>query len=253
MQKILVIIPAYNEEKNIGTVIADVKEAVPDADILVINDGSNDFTGDVARGKGAIVLDMPYNSGLGVTMQTGYKFALQYGYETVVRVDGDGQHNPRDIYALLEPIKEGKCDLVIGSRYTKNEGFQSTRLRRLGSRYFTGLIHLLIREKILDPTSGYRACNHRVIAFFARYYPRDFATVETLIDTARNGFRVEELPVVMQRRVYGKSYLKSFFTCIFYMTEVTIALFISMIKPPKKTKEESLEYDSTEITNSINS
>lgn len=242
MSKILIIIPAYNEEKNIAGVINQLRDTLINSDILVVNDGSVDCTGDIARKEGVCVLDLPNNLGIGGALQTGYKFAKKYNYEIAVQIDGDGQHNAFDINALLKPIKDGQCDVVIGSRFINKDGFQSTFFRRLGIHYFSIMIKLFTGVMISDPTSGFRASNRSAIRYYASYYPTDYASVESITSSIKNGLRVSEVPVVMEERTKGVSSI-SMRKSIYYMIKVSLAVIFSVIKAPKKINREINEYE----------
>ena len=162
-KKILAIIPAYNEEESLGDVIDSLRFETSYIDIVVINDGSTDKTKEIAQSKDVIVINLPFNMGIGVAVQTGYKYAWRENYNIAVQVDGDGQHDPKFINELLKPLLINSADMVIGSRYLEKIGFQSTIIRRIGIRYFCFLIGLLSKSRITDPTSGFRAVNRKVI------------------------------------------------------------------------------------------
>jgi glycosyltransferase involved in cell wall biosynthesis len=227
------MIPAYNEEDSIAEVIEQAMDAVPNADILVINDGSIDRTGDIARKKEVMLLNLPNNLGNSGAKQSGYKYSLKYNYKYIVQIDADGQHNPNEVQDLLIPLQEGRADIVIGSRFINNEGFTSTPLRRLGIRFFSFLIKLLTGTKISDPTSGFRACNSVAARHFAYHYPTDnYSDVETIIDAIKNCMLICEVPVVMKDRYAGTSSISQN-KAIYYMIEVSLAVLFSYIKKPK--------------------
>lgn len=244
--KVLLIIPAYNEAANLPALIGQVRELAPDyCDILVINDGSYDNTASTARELGAFLIDLPVNLGIGGAVQTGYKYAYYNLYDIAVQMDGDGQHDPRYLEALIQPIADGTADMVIGSRFISNDGFQSTFLRRMGIKFFTLLILLLTGKKFTDPTSGFRACNQAVISHFAGYYPSDYPEPESLVTMIMNGYRLMEIPVVMRERAAGRSSIR-LFKGAYYMIKVTLAILIEMIKNHKK---ERYTYDGTKVAN----
>jgi glycosyltransferase involved in cell wall biosynthesis len=226
--KILAIVPAFNEEQGIHHVVEQFKN-IDNVDILVINDCSKDKTSTVCRELGLNVIDLPSNLGIGGAVQTGYKYALQKGYDIAIQVDGDGQHNPRYIKDLIQPILAGKADLVIGSRYLEHEGFQSSFMRRIGINYFSFLIKFLQKKKITDPTSGFRAANKMVIELFSNRYPIDYPEPESIVYLLRNNYLVQEVPVVMNERVGGESSIKAFKT-IYYMIKVTMAIIIDNLR-----------------------
>lgn len=229
MGKVLVIIPAYNEEGSVRKVIEEVRRHLPHGEILVVNDGSTDSTGDIAEKEGVFVLEHPYNMGIGATMQTGFLFASRNGYDLAIQVDGDGQHDPGYIKELISPILEGKVHLVIGSRYLEKKGFKSTFLRRVGIRFFSILFRILTGEKVTDPTSGFRALNQKVIHFFSKEYPPDYPEAESLVLLRKKGFTFKEIPVVMRERQGGVSSI-NLLRSVYYMVKVTLSMVIGTLK-----------------------
>jgi len=228
-KKILVVIPAYNEEASIGSVIDEVRENLPEAEIAVVNDGSLDATSSMARSKGATVLELPYNLGIGGAVQTGCRYAVQEGYEFVVRLDGDGQHSPGEIAKILRPLLEGEADIVIGSRFLSQEGYKSTLVRRVGIKFFSLLIFLICRGKIKDPTSGFNGMNRKGIAFISSKYSSDYPEVEALIVARRRGLRIKEVPVLMNKREQGKSSI-NYVEAFYYMIKVSISTLMGYVK-----------------------
>ena len=226
--KKLIIIPAYNEAKNIVNLLDKLKRK-NDYDVVVINDCSTDNTAAVCEEYGAVVIDLPFNLGIGGAVQTGYKYALKNGYDVAIQVDGDGQHDPEWLDELIKVLSLEQNDMVIGSRFIEEKGFQSTWLRRWGIRYFTWLIQWLTKTKITDPTSGFRACNKEIIRYFAAQYPRDYPEPETIISLSRLGYRIVEIPVVMHERQEGVSSINSL-RAIYYMVKVTLAIFVDTCK-----------------------
>ncbi|MBF0509079.1 MAG: glycosyltransferase family 2 protein [Deltaproteobacteria bacterium] len=224
----LIIIPAYNEGQSIAPVIDNIRRDFPQGDILVINDGSVDNTSEVAHQKAAFVLDLPYNSGIGAAVQTGFLFAFRNGYDVAIQVDGDGQHPAGEIHKLTEALDQG-WDVAIGSRFVHKTGYQSTFFRRLGNRIFSGLIYLVCGQRIHDTTSGFRAVNRQVISLFAQTYPGDYPEVEALVFLDKYGFKIKEIPVEMKARQGGRSSI-SFFDSAYYMIKVTLAVLITAIK-----------------------
>lgn len=228
--KILIIIPAYNEQDNLKRLIADLQsENQLQYDLLIINDCSTDRTSQVIRELNVPAVNLPCNLGIGGAVQTGYKYAKQNRYDIAVQVDGDGQHNPRFIHKIVEPIIKGEADFVIGSRYIEKEGFQSTAMRRAGIFYFSKLIHFFTRHKITDPTSGFRASNADIIDIFSKNYPIDYPEPETIVFLLRKKFRLKEVPVIMQERSTGISSIKSFKSA-FYMVKVSLAILIDLLR-----------------------
>src|SRR3989304_668813 len=178
LMKILVIIPAFNEEETLRDVILRTRATCPEVDILVVNDGSTDSTGSIARDEKVSLLEHPYNMGIGTTMQTGFLYASRNGYDVAVQVDSDGQHNPEFLPGLVKPVLEGRCNMVVGSRYLAEEGFKSTFFRKLGIRFFSRLIWIFTGKRFTDPTSGFRAVDRKGVDLFAEEYPSDYPEVE---------------------------------------------------------------------------
>jgi glycosyltransferase involved in cell wall biosynthesis len=225
---VLVIVPAYNEEANIVELLQQLKEL--NFDILVINDGSRDKTSSLCRQAGIRVIDLPFNLGIGGAVQTGYKYASANGYDLAIQVDGDGQHNTEYLPQLVSVIERQEADMVIGSRFIDRSGYQSSPMRRLGIFYFSQLLRLLTRQRLTDPTSGFRACNKKVIQLFANYYPSDYPEPETLIFLKRHGIQLKEVPVRMNQRAGGLSSITPF-KSVYYMVKVTLAMFIDASRP----------------------
>lgn len=228
--KILAIIPAYNEEKSIPNVIRSIKRHHPEADIVVINDGSSDGTSLAAKATGgAYVIDLPVNVGIGGAMQTGYLYAERRGYDIAVQIDGDGQHDPGELEKLIARLENGSADCCIGSRFLCKTSYRSSFSRRIGIWFFSWMIHWMAGLKITDPTSGFRAVNREVIRLFARYYPYDYPEVEAVVLLVRRGFRVEETSVRMHRRQTGKSSITPF-KSLYYMLKVSLAVMMTRIR-----------------------
>lgn len=227
--KSLVIIPAYNEEKSIEKVVRDIRENAPSFDYIIVNDCSTDGTLALCREKGFAVLNLPVNLGIGGAVQTGYLYALKNGYDAAVQFDGDGQHDAGYLDVMLEMMVREQADMVIGSRFLKKEGFQSSGIRRLGIRYFAALIKVLTGRTVTDPTSGMRLGNRRVIAYFAQNYPKDYPEPESVVAILRHGYKVLEYPVLMRRREEGISSIspsRSFY----YMVKVTLAICMELLR-----------------------
>lgn len=230
--KILIIIPAYNEEHSISHVINDVKTHCPSAHILVINDGSKDRTREVAEESGASVITLPTNLGIGGAMQTGYRYAHRYGYDVAVQVDGDGQHKAEQLRLILEPVLSGKADLAIGSRFIEQTGFLSSASRRAGIKILSTIVTAMTHKRVLDVTSGFRAANKRAIAVFQSDYATDYPEVDSIVLIHRSGLRTSEVAVVMEARTGGKSSINAM-RSVYYMIKVTLALFIRSLKATK--------------------
>ncbi len=224
----LVIIPAFNEAEAIAHVIGDVRNHCAH-DIVVIDDGSADDTAARAAAVGARVLRHPCNLGIGAAVQSGYLYALRNGYDFVVRQDGDGQHDPSYIPALVSILERGESDIVVGSRFLAREGFQSTLVRRLGI-VILSVVSSLIGTRTTDPTSGYWALNRRAFAVLATSHPDDYPETEALFIAAAAGCRTSEIPVVMRERETGRSSIGALYSG-FYMVKVILALLIGHVRP----------------------
>lgn len=227
--KKLVIIPAYNEEKSILGTVRDVLEHAPGFDYVVVNDCSTDGTFRVCRENGLNMLNLPVNLGIGGAIQTGYRYAEEQGYDLAVQFDGDGQHDARFLPQMADKLESEGLDMVIGSRFIENEGFQSTGLRRVGIRFFTALIKALYGATITDATSGMRMCTREVFKQFARDYPQDYPEPETVARLLRQKRKVAEVPVVMRRRREGKSSINPG-KSVYYMIKVSMAILIERLR-----------------------
>ena len=222
--RVLVIIPAYNESEAILDTVNDV--IATGFDYVVVNDGSTDATLDICRSNHVNVLDLPQNLGIGGAVQAGHKYAKKFGYEIDIQVDGDGQHDPSYIAALVEQIDAGS-DLVVGSRFLeKTEGFRSTAMRRLGIAWLSGVIRALTHRTVTDPTSGFRACGPRAINLFCEDYPTDYPEPDSIVTALSCGLVVSEVPVCMRERQGGMSSISGF-SSVYYMIKVTLAILIS--------------------------
>lgn len=222
--KKLIIIPAYNEEKSLLSVIEDIREHAPDYDYVVINDASTDQTKKLCEEHKIHFLDLASNLGIGGAVQTGYQYALYEGYEIAVQLDGDGQH-PAAALKEMEPYLD-KADMVIGSRFITKEGFQSTGLRRMGIALLCTLIRWVSKTSITDPTSGLRMCDRNVIRLFANWYPWDYPEPETIVSVAKCGFTIREVPVVMRERQGGKTSIGNPLKAVYYMIKVCCGILI---------------------------
>ena len=234
--KKLIIIPAYNESANIENTVKDIVNNAPDFDYVIINDCSTDNTLEICERNGFNVVNLPLNLGIGGAVQTGYRYAYNNGYDIAVQVDGDGQHDPASLTKMAEVMVAEKADMLIGSRFLEKEGFQSSRVRRMGITYFTWLIKLFTRKKITDPTSGLRMINSDIIEIFAESYPRDYPEPESVVHVIRLGKNVREIPVIMRERQGGKSSIR-FFSSIYYMIKVTVAILTELMRKIDRKKE----------------
>lgn len=224
-KRILIIIPAYNEETNIRRVIRQIKEYAPQYDYLVVNDGSSDRTMEICREEQFNYLDLPINMGIGGAVQAGYLYAYKNEYDIAVQMDGDGQHDITYLDRLLEPILNNEADIVIGSRFLKKEGFQSTAGRRLGINILSGLILLTTGRRIMDVTSGFRAVNRTFLSIYSKDYPADYPEPEALVAAIMYRGRVREIPVQMRAREGGISSI-TLKKSVYYMIKVSLAILI---------------------------
>jgi glycosyltransferase involved in cell wall biosynthesis len=227
-KKTLIIVPAFNEEGAIARVVRNIRDQVPGADILVVNDGSRDRTARKARESGAMVINLAYNMGIGGAVQSGFLFAKEKGYHIAVQVDGDGQHPASEIPRLLAALDNG-VDVVIGSRFAEPTGYQPPFFRAMGIGIFSLLVSLIVGRKVYDTTSGFRVLNRRALLLLSETYPHDYPEVEALITLHRHGLRFVEVPVKMNYRQDGASSI-SLASGIYYMLKVTLAVFVAMLK-----------------------
>jgi glycosyltransferase involved in cell wall biosynthesis len=242
----LAIVPAFNEEGAIASTVASIRDAAPDFDVLVIDDGSSDATAELAARTGAAVLRMPFNVGIGAAMQSGYLFACENGYELAVQVDGDGQHDPRHIADLAARLREDRrLDMVTGSRFLdeKLDGYRSSACRRLGIRIFSRVVSLITGQLVTDPTSGFRMTSRRGIELFARDYPHDYPEVEAILLMHAHRLRSCEVPVSMHPRLTGESSISSAESG-YYMIKVLLAIFVGLFRSRPAVKEPSVAHGS---------
>jgi len=227
--KVLVVIPAFNEESSLKNVISEVKAIDPNYDIIVVNDASTDGTNGVGQTLGVRVLDLPFNLGIGGAVQTGFKFAKQKGYDVVVQVDGDGQHDASFLPALIQTVAEGKADISIGSRYLNNVNAGTSLVRNMGIKFFSWVTSQVISQNISDCSSGFRALNQKAYGLFADEYPVDFPDAEALIVAYRAGLRITEVPVKFRDRNSGNSSL-GFWRMIYYPFKETFSILMLLTK-----------------------
>jgi glycosyltransferase involved in cell wall biosynthesis len=243
--RLLIIIPAFNEEASIGRVIGQVREAVSHADIVVINDGSTDATALIAEKCGAVVLNLPHNLGIGSAMQTGFMYARDHHYDIAVQVDGDGQHDPQEIPEIVARLESANVDIVIGSRYIEDRGYITPWPRRIGIIILSAIISLVVGKRITDPTSGFRALNRRTIRFCAHDYPFDYPEPESVVLFKQAGLNVQEIPVTMNPRYGGQSSITPLRSG-YYMIKVILAILIGLLREAPSTTRE--EHDTTPDT-----
>lgn len=235
--KVLVIIPAYNEEKSIERVVHHLREVCPEVDYLVVNDCSTDHTAEICRRERFSFMSLPTNLGIGGGVQAGYLYAAENNYDIAVQMDGDGQHDPNYLMDLITPVANGEADMVTGSRFIKNEGFQTSGMRRLGISVLKGTIWLFARVKVTDATSGFRACSKELIRFFANHYAQDYPEPEAIVAAALNGFTVKEVPVVMVERKEGVSSI-NWLDSIYYMIKVNLSILVCRLTYKRRKRGE---------------
>lgn len=227
--KVLIIVPAYDEERSLARVLAGIKEKAPGYSVLVVNDGSSDDTSRVAHASGVTVIDLSFNLGIGGAVQTGFKYALRNGYELAVQVDADGQHPAEEICKLVEPILREQYDVVIGSRFLEPTGYRGSRRRRLTIACLSWLCSRVAGLKITDSTSGFRAFGRRALAYVADSYYVDYPEPKSITALARQGMRIKEISVNMRERASGTSSLIGL-KALHYVINVTLALLVDAIR-----------------------
>ena len=233
MHKILVIIPAYNEQDSIINVINKLKNDCPRADYVVINDCSKDNTLSVLKENNTSFVNLPINLGIGGGVQTGDNSALENGYDIAIQIDGDGQHDTAYLDKVIAPIEEGVADIAIGSRFIDKEGFQSSGMRRAGIKFLSALIKICCGTKVRDVTSGFRAVNRKYIKMYAYDYPTDYPEPEAIVQASVDGARIAEVPVIMKERETGQSSIYAW-KSIYYMIKVSLAIIICRISKRRK-------------------
>jgi glycosyltransferase involved in cell wall biosynthesis len=228
-RNLAVIVPVYNEAASISSVICETRLAAPQAAIVIVDDSSSDNSADVAEASGATVIRLPYNLGIGGAVQTGYRFASELGYDIVVRLDGDGQHDPAQMESLIRPIVSRQADVVIGSRFVNEQGYRASLARGLGIRLFATLVSLVSHQRFTDTTSGFQAANRPAAGFLSRHLPSDYPEIEGLVLLCRAGFRVVEVPVTMRPRRAGRSSITAL-TSVYYTFKVLLAILIGLLR-----------------------
>jgi glycosyltransferase involved in cell wall biosynthesis len=232
MQSHLAIVPAYNEAESIGAVVRELRDRAAEFDVVVIDDGSTDATAAHAAAAGAEVIRHPFNLGIGGAVQSGYQYALERGYDVAVQVDGDGQHDPACVHALLRHLRQHpELDMVTGSRFLSpdGEGYRSSVPRRMGIRIFSSILSAIVGQRVTDPTSGLRMTSRRGIELFARDYPHDYPEVEAVLLMHHHRLSSMEIPVVMRHRIGGVSSINST-RSVYYMLKVLLAVVVGLFR-----------------------
>jgi glycosyltransferase involved in cell wall biosynthesis len=230
LDRVLVVVPAHDEEASLPSTLSDLRAHLPGAAVVVIDDCSADRTAELAARAGAAVVTLPCNLGYGGAVQAGFKYALARGYQVVLQLDADGQHDPACAAALLAPVLSGEVEVAIGSRFLGQARYPIPVLRRLGMRVFARIVSFVARQRFSDPTSGYQALGARAIAFFAHdNYPSDFPDADTIILLSLAGFRVREVPVVMRARSAGSS-MHSNLKAVYYVSKMFLSITMVMLR-----------------------
>jgi glycosyltransferase involved in cell wall biosynthesis len=223
------VVPALNEEANVGRVIDELRAVDPGMEIVVVDDASIDATASVAEARGAHVVRLPFNLGIGGAVQTGYRYAFEHGFDVAMQVDGDGQHDPAQLPLILAPLLDDRADVVVGSRFSGDGEYRSTRTRRIGIRLFARIVSAVVGQRVTDTTSGFRAINRKAIALFAADYPHDYPEVEATVMCVKHELRLMEVPVAMRERGGGRSSITAA-RSIYYMAKVLLAIFVGLFR-----------------------
>lgn len=236
--RVLVMIPAYNEQENIARVIRSVHQQLPEADVVVIDDGSVDATIPAAESAGAQVVSLPFNMGYGVACQTGFKYALRHGYDYLIQMDGDGQHEPECIPDLLTAVQDPDVDLVLGSRWLGLVEYKGPLLRKFGKFFFGFLASLITRHDVTDPTSGFQALSRQVIVFYCTdVYPVDYPDADVIIMLDRAGFRIKEVPVIMYLNRTGQS-MHSGLRPLYYGIKMLMSITMTLLRDDRELRKQ---------------
>jgi glycosyltransferase involved in cell wall biosynthesis len=228
--RVVALVPAFNEEANVGSVVDEIRRVAPTFDIVVVDDGSYDRTAEVAREHGATVVRLPFNLGIGGAVQTGFRYAFEQGYDLAVRLDGDGQHDPSQLDRIVKPVVTGEADIAVGSRFAEaGAGYRSSRSRRVGIRLLAWVVSRIVGRRVTDTTSGFQALNRRGIELFAHDYPHDYPEVEATIMVSRHRLRSVEVPVSMRERGGGRSSITAL-RSVYYMVKVLLAIFVGLFR-----------------------
>ena len=234
-KRLLILIPAFNEEKAVGGVVEEVRAAVPGTSILVVDDCSEDATRSQARSAGAKVLALPHHLGLGGCVQAGYRLAYELGYDYVIRVDGDGQHDPSDVPTILHALERGDCEMVIGSRFVGGDGTHTSWLRGAGIVFFRAVLRPILGRPVKDPTSGFVGVNRTALELFSATFPLEYPEIEALVVLQRKRFRFVEVPCRFRPRRTGRSTITAV-KSLYYIIHVLLGVFVNVLKFERKRK-----------------
>ena len=232
MSELLVLIPAFNEEAAVGDVVRSVRASMPGVPILVVDDCSQDSTITVAKAAGAGVLTLPHHLGLGGAVQAGYKLAFELGFQYVIRVDGDGQHDARDIPRVYEALRKSGCEMVIGSRFMDGKTVYTSRTRSLGIHFFRIILRPILGKDVRDPTSGFVGVNRSALQVFSKSFPLEYPEIEALVVLQRKAFRFAEEPCRFHPRKTGRSSITPI-KSIYYIVHVLLGVFVNILRLPR--------------------
>jgi len=229
---LLILIPAFNESAAVGSVIESVRATIPGVPILVVDDCSLDGTVSAAKAAGADILSLPHHLGLGGAVQAGYKLAFELGFQYVIRVDGDGQHEARDIPRIFDALRESGCEMVIGSRYLNGSAVYSGPLRSLGIHFFRLILRPILGKEVRDPTSGFVGVNRNALQVFSKSFPLEYPEIEALVVLQRKAFRFQEISCRFHPRKTGKSSITPL-KSIYYIVHVLLGVFVNVLRLPR--------------------
>lgn len=227
--ELMIIVPAFNEEAAVGGVVTEIQSVMPGVPVLVIDDCSADGTAAAAKGAGAQVLSLPYHLGLGGGVQAGYRLAFELGYQYVIRLDGDGQHDPAAIPKIFDALKTSGCQMVIGSRFVDPEGEYTSLARSWGIRFFRMILRPILGKTVRDPTSGFVGVNYEALALFSKSFPLEYPEIEALVVLQRKAFRFQEVPCKMRPRRTGRSTITAA-RSLYYIIHVLLGVFVNILK-----------------------
>jgi len=232
---LLILVPAFNEEAAVGQVVREIRQVVPEVPVLMVDDCSIDSTAAVAREAGAEVLSLPHHLGLGGAVQAGYKLAFELGFQYVIRIDGDGQHDPCYIPAIFEALRTSGCQMVIGSRFLEDDSNHTSLARRLGIRFFCLILRPILGKPVHDPTSGFVGVNRAALQVFSKSFPLEYPEIEALVVLQRKAFQFLEVPCHMRRRMGGKSTITAL-KSIYYPVHVLLGVFVNVLKYERRRR-----------------